>query len=910
METLNSEHDKPLSNEQQVMKTSDTRRPGPRRQSTAPTSELKPPARRYSRRKHEETIECIAHSSLINSNGGVTPRPDPESKQCAEEGSPSLWLRKTPEEIFDFYKTLGPDWRNEFEKTDLTYSPSSPWYNKEVVPGSGIPVIPNMSREPVGVYARNLRNRKKTAVDLNTLGVYARNLRNRKKTAVDLNTYAVELCRTGDHYLTNDRRASLAYGLNHSPSLHYATPTSQYNGYKPPSRPSSHTSFISTVTSHLVTMVTKVFTFIWSIVYASDSTGGVDTVDHAPTQHPVQNYEYKTGVKRSMMYRTLSRNSSSSWYHHITQYIYRLSTWLIETNTRIFWYKDRSVDSVLPQRVKTYSKYMLLLLMILLLGFWMFCPLYSDLVSSTSSPVDLTSTPWTATVDFISTPISTTVDFLRHLVSLCITSLYATGQYITTPIYATRNFISAIPSYLSTPFYSVGNVLSAIPSYLSNPFYSVGNVLISIPSYLSIPFYSAGHFLSAIPSYASVPVYAVAQAVSTVVNMLWGGVHSMVMLGGGLFSSVSVMTTTPASTSKISDSPVYTPPPVQQTVQHQEPVVKQIATPSIEDIVLRVLEDTRFHSMIEQNVKSSVDKNQEKQNQEKELLQEKVKELCARLVETELIKFKSAIDKQQQETQQHLQNSIPAPPVEELLVQIKQLEAEHQTSFLDLMSKFSILVDDKIKAAFAMYDADRTGLTDYALESAGGSVIDIRCTETYTLKDPYYVLFGYALWRRDSSPRKAIQPGLLPGDCWAFQGAIGCLVLKLSHRIQVTRFSMEHIPKTLTPNGIIDSAPKKFAVWGLREKYDENPTLLGEFMYDSEGPTLQYFEAKMVADTFDMVELKILSNHGNIEYTCLYRFRVHGNLAPSPSPVHTYNRFSSANHNTLHHMTSSKYNPV
>jgi Sad1 / UNC-like C-terminal. len=67
---------------------------------------------------------------------------------------------------------------------------------------------------------------------------------------------------------------------------------------------------------------------------------------------------------------------------------------------------------------------------------------------------------------------------------------------------------------------------------------------------------------------------------------------------------------------------------------------------------------------------------------------------------------------------------------------------------------------------------------------------------------------------------------------------------------------------------------------------------------------------QMVADTFDMVELKILSNHGNIEYTCLYRFRVHGNLAPSPSPVHTYNRFSSANHNTLHHMTSSKYNPV
>jgi hypothetical protein len=36
-----------------------------------------------------------------------------------------------------------------------------------------------------------------------------------------------------------------------------------------------------------------------------------------------------------------------------------------------------------------------------------------------------------------------------------------------------------------------------------------------------------------------------------------------------------------------------------------------------------------------------------------------------------------------------------------------------------------------------------------------------------------------------------------------------------------------------------------FVFQGLREKYDENPTLLGEFMYDSEGPTLQYFEAKV-----------------------------------------------------------------
>ena len=33
-------------------------------------------------------------------------------------------------------------------------------------------------------------------------------------------------------------------------------------------------------------------------------------------------------------------------------------------------------------------------------------------------------------------------------------------------------------------------------------------------------------------------------------------------------------------------------------------------------------------------------------------------------------------------------------------------------------------------------------------------------------------------------------------------------------------------------------------------------------------------------EPFDIVELRIESNHGNMEYTCLYRFRVHGTLAP------------------------------
>ena len=52
-----------------------------------------------------------------------------------------------------------------------------------------------------------------------------------------------------------------------------------------------------------------------------------------------------------------------------------------------------------------------------------------------------------------------------------------------------------------------------------------------------------------------------------------------------------------------------------------------------------------------------------------------------------------------------------------------------------------------------------------------------------------------------------------PGQCWAFKGSQGYLVLQLSTAIKPTAFSLEHIPKALSPTGRIDSAPKRFSVW-------------------------------------------------------------------------------------------------
>jgi SUN domain-containing protein 1/2 len=121
------------------------------------------------------------------------------------------------------------------------------------------------------------------------------------------------------------------------------------------------------------------------------------------------------------------------------------------------------------------------------------------------------------------------------------------------------------------------------------------------------------------------------------------------------------------------------------------------------------------------------------------------------------------------------------------------------------------------------------------------------------------------------------QPGVLPGECWAFKGTQGYLVIELSSPMRPTRFSVEHIPKSMSPTGTIDSAPKDFVVFGLENSdQDPNPVNLGRFTYDDNGDPIQMFESAPTDRTFKFIELNILSNHGNINYTCLYRFRVHG----------------------------------
>ncbi|KAG6450337.1 hypothetical protein O3G_MSEX006519 [Manduca sexta] len=213
---------------------------------------------------------------------------------------------------------------------------------------------------------------------------------------------------------------------------------------------------------------------------------------------------------------------------------------------------------------------------------------------------------------------------------------------------------------------------------------------------------------------------------------------------------------------------------------------------------------------------------------------------------------------------------------------VKEIRVTNMESSLDVEEIKKIVTN-----MLNVYDADKTGLVDYALESAGGEVVSTKCTELYQIKTKQYSFLGlFAVWVY-TSPRYALTPGAMPAECWAFQGFPGYLVVRTYAIIEVTGFSIEHMSKLLAAEGKIESAPKNFTVYGLQGELDPEPHLFGDYMYDANGTSIQYFPVKYPKTTniggveypvaYNIIELRVESNHGNPNYTCLYRFRVHGN---------------------------------
>ncbi|XP_069674160.1 klaroid protein-like isoform X1 [Periplaneta americana] len=199
----------------------------------------------------------------------------------------------------------------------------------------------------------------------------------------------------------------------------------------------------------------------------------------------------------------------------------------------------------------------------------------------------------------------------------------------------------------------------------------------------------------------------------------------------------------------------------------------------------------------------------------------------------------------------------------------------HKRVFEDISKNLLSMMDVTVKKKIDLYDADKIELPDFALEISGGSIVSTRDTQLFM--EPISIARA-PVSQSSHSARCVIQPCVLPGACWAFKGSSGAVVIKLFGKVYVAGFSLEHIPATLSPTKDIASAPRNFSVWGLNS-LTRNGHYLGQYIYDSNGSRIQYFETQVKSPlSFRLIELKIHTNHGDPRYTCVYRFRVHGKL--------------------------------
>ncbi|XP_069057711.1 SUN domain-containing protein 3-like [Pleurodeles waltl] len=193
-----------------------------------------------------------------------------------------------------------------------------------------------------------------------------------------------------------------------------------------------------------------------------------------------------------------------------------------------------------------------------------------------------------------------------------------------------------------------------------------------------------------------------------------------------------------------------------------------------------------------------------------------------------------------------------------------------------LMSEQQVL--GMVNSAVKKLQEDDTQVPDYALKSAGASILKSKTSESYESNTAQMLWHNFVLWNYSPDPDIILQPDVHPGNCWAFPGAEGHVTVKLAEMICPVAVTLQHIPRAISHPGDITSALKDFAIYALNEGTEE-AAFLGQFTYDSEGHPIQTFKLEeQNADIFKYIQLKVLSNWGNPEYTCIYRFRVHREL--------------------------------
>lgn len=172
---------------------------------------------------------------------------------------------------------------------------------------------------------------------------------------------------------------------------------------------------------------------------------------------------------------------------------------------------------------------------------------------------------------------------------------------------------------------------------------------------------------------------------------------------------------------------------------------------------------------------------------------------------------------------------------------------------------------------------------DFALGTAGAAILSTGRTQVMMTPLPQWLsMFGFRGISKYflNGAHRVIQPSVQPGECFAFHGP-GEVIIKLIRTVFIDAVAIEHIPPQISPDGNISSAPGCFDVYGMENTNDRSPVQLGTFRYDIEkNQSLQEFQLPSNSSdkSFPIVKFEFAPKPDDLNYTCVYRVRVHGSL--------------------------------
>ncbi|XP_008568588.1 PREDICTED: sperm-associated antigen 4 protein [Galeopterus variegatus] len=208
--------------------------------------------------------------------------------------------------------------------------------------------------------------------------------------------------------------------------------------------------------------------------------------------------------------------------------------------------------------------------------------------------------------------------------------------------------------------------------------------------------------------------------------------------------------------------------------------------------------------------------------------------------------------------------------------QLQQLQAELDKLHKEVSSVRAANSERVAKLVFQRLNEDFVRKPDYALSSVGASIDLEKTSHDYEDTNTAYFWNRFAFWNYARPPTVILEPDVFPGNCWAFGGDQGQVVIRLPRRVLLSDITLQHPPPSVAHTGGANSAPRDFAVFGLQVD-DKTEVFLGEFTFDVEKSEIQTFHLQNDPPTaFPKVKIQILSNWGHPRFTCLYRVRAHG----------------------------------